>query len=67
MGDLIAGGFGQNAWVENDLMVASEEGAKSVLDKDRSPYFLRRMKESMKDFNGKPLFLPEMSVSVVPS
>ena len=37
---------------------ASQEGARSVLDKEGSPYFLRRMKESMKDFDGRPLFLP---------
>ena len=42
----------------DENVFASQEGAKSVLDKDGSPYFLRRMKESMKDFDGRPLFLP---------
>ena len=42
----------------DENVFASEEGAKSVLSKDGSPYFLRRMKESMKDFAGSPLFLP---------
>ena len=42
----------------DENVFASEEGARSVLDKNGSPYFLRRMKESMKDFDGKPLFLP---------
>ena len=42
----------------DENVFASEEGARSVLDKDGSPYFLRRMKESMKDFGGRPLFLP---------
>ena len=42
----------------DEKVFASEEGAKSVLDKDGSPYFLRRMKESMKHFDGRPLFLP---------
>ena len=42
----------------DENVFASQEGAKSVLDKEGSPYFLRRMKESMKDFDSRPLFLP---------
>ena len=42
----------------DENVFASQEGTRSVLDKDGSPYFLRRMKESMKDFDGRPLFLP---------
>ena len=42
----------------DEKVFASQEGAKSALDRDNSPYFLRRMKESMKDFDDRPLFLP---------
>ena len=42
----------------DENVFASEEGAKSVLDRGGSPYFLRRTKESMKHFDGRPLFLP---------
>ena len=42
----------------DERVFASQEGTKSVLGKDDSPYFLRRMKESMKHFDGSPLFLP---------
>ena len=42
----------------DEKVFASQEGTKSVLGKDDSPYFLRRMKESMKHFDGRPIFLP---------
>lgn len=37
---------------------ASAAGAEAAIDPDSSPYFLRRMKESMRDWFGRPLFLP---------
>lgn len=37
---------------------ASADGMRHALDPDGSPYFLRRMKESMRHFDGRPLFLP---------
>ena len=42
----------------DDTVFATQAGLQRALDRDNSPYFLRRMKESMKDFNGMPLFLP---------
>ena len=42
----------------DDKVFASQTGTKSAMDKDRSPYFLRRMKEAMRHFDGRPLFLP---------
>ena len=29
-----------------------------ALDRDNSPFFLRRMKETLRNFDGRPLFLP---------
>ncbi|MGD0766041.1 MAG: helicase-related protein [Dehalococcoidia bacterium] len=37
---------------------ASLKGMRHALDRDNSPYFLRRMKEKMRHFDGRPLFLP---------
>ena len=37
---------------------ASAAGAEAAIDPDSSPYFLRRMKETMRDWYGRPLFLP---------
>lgn len=42
----------------DDKVFASQAGLRSALDKDSSPYFLRRMKESMRHFDGRPIFLP---------
>ena len=42
----------------DEKVFSSQEGTESVLRTDDSPYFLRRMKESMKHFDGRPLFLP---------
>ena len=45
-------------WLLDEKVFSSQEGTESVLRTDDSPYFLRRMKESMKYFDGRPLFLP---------
>ena len=37
---------------------ASLAGMRRALDRDSSPYFLRRMKEKMRHFDGRPIFLP---------
>ena len=37
---------------------ASLAGARRAIEGDESPYFLRRMKESMRHFDGRPIFLP---------
>ena len=37
---------------------ASQAGVERALGQDQSPYFLRRTKEAMKHFDGRPLFLP---------
>ena len=42
----------------DDKAFASQAGVESALKQDRSPYFLRRTKEGMKHFDGRPLFLP---------
>jgi superfamily II DNA or RNA helicase len=42
----------------DDKVFASLAGLRRALDKDNSPYFLRRMKEKMRYFDGKPIFLP---------
>ncbi|HZT06350.1 MAG TPA: helicase-related protein [Chloroflexota bacterium] len=42
----------------DDKVFASRAGLRRALDGDRSPYFLRRMKESMRHFDGRPIFLP---------
>lgn len=42
----------------DDKVFASMAGLRRALDKDASPYFLRRMKESMRHFDGRPIFLP---------
>jgi superfamily II DNA or RNA helicase len=50
----------------DEKVFASREGMKKALDKDQeSPFFLRRMKEAMRGFDGKPLFLPR-NVDTVP-
>jgi len=42
----------------DDKVFASLAGMRRALDKDNSPYFLRRMKEKMCFFDGRPIFLP---------
>lgn len=42
----------------DDQVFASQAGMHRALDKDDSPYFLRRMKETMTHFDGRPIFLP---------
>ncbi len=42
----------------DDKAFASQAGVESALNQDQSPYFLRRTKEAMKHFDGRPLFLP---------
>ncbi len=42
----------------DEQVFASQAGLRRALDKDSSPFFLRRMKESMRYFDGRPLFLP---------
>ncbi len=42
----------------DDKVFASLAGARRALDRDNSPYFLRRMKERMRFFDGRPIFLP---------
>lgn len=37
---------------------ATQSGANIAVTADQSPFFLRRMKEAMKDWQGRPLFLP---------
>src|SRR5581483_4924453 len=42
----------------DDTVFASIIGARRAIGGDDSPYFLRRMKEAMRHFDGRPLFLP---------
>ena len=42
----------------DDKVFASQAGTENALKGQNSPYFLRRMKEVMRDFDGRPLFLP---------
>lgn len=42
----------------DETVFATKAGMYRALDRDHSPYFLRRMKEAMRGFDGKPLFLP---------
>jgi superfamily II DNA or RNA helicase len=50
----------------DEKVFASTAGMKKALDKNAdSPFFLRRMKEAMRGFDGKPLFLPR-NVDTVP-
>ena len=42
----------------DDNAFASQAGVESALGQKQSPYFLRRTKEAMKHFDGRPLFLP---------
>ncbi|HYU18205.1 MAG TPA: helicase-related protein, partial [Chloroflexota bacterium] len=42
----------------DETVFASVHGMRHALERDGSPYFLRRMKESMRHFDGRPLFLP---------
>lgn len=42
----------------DDKVFGSQAGLARAIEKDDSPYFLRRMKEAMKHFDGRPLFLP---------
>ena len=42
----------------DDKVFASQTGTRDALSGDTSPFFLRRTKEAMHDFDGKPLFLP---------
>jgi superfamily II DNA or RNA helicase len=41
----------------DDKVFASQDGLHAALNPDGSPYFLRRMKENMKGFDGRKLFL----------
>ena len=41
----------------DEKVFASQAGTQNALAKD-SPFFLRRMKEAMRHFDGRPLFLP---------
>ena len=41
----------------DEKVFASQAGLENALGED-SPYFLRRMKEAMRHFDGRPLFLP---------
>ncbi|MCA9831547.1 MAG: DUF3883 domain-containing protein [Dehalococcoidia bacterium] len=45
------------ALLDRDVF-ASQSGAQEAIDPDNSPFFLRRMKETMRDWDNKPLFLP---------
>ena len=49
----------------DDKAFASQAGVESALGQEHSPYFLRRTKEAMKHFDGRPLFLPR-HVSTAP-
>ena len=49
----------------DDKVFASQAGTDNALSGEASPFFLRRMKETMRDFDGKPLFLPR-TVTTVP-
>lgn len=49
----------------DDKVFASSAGMKRALEGDNSPYFLRRMKESMRHFDGTPIFKPR-HVDTVP-
>ena len=42
----------------DETVFASLSGARRAIEGDHSPYFLRRMKEAMRHFDGRPLFLP---------
>ena len=42
----------------DDKVFASVAGARRAIEGDESPYFLRRMKESMRHFDGHQIFLP---------
>lgn len=42
----------------DEQVFASQLSMKRALDRDNSPYFLRRMKETMRHFDGRPIFLP---------
>ncbi len=42
----------------DEQVFATQAGMRRALDKDNSPYFLRRMKETMRHFDGRPIFLP---------
>ena len=42
----------------DDKVFASQSGTRDALSASDSPFFLRRTKEAMRDFDGKPLFLP---------
>ena len=42
----------------DDKVFASQAGTRDALSRNDSPFFLRRTKEVMRDFDGKPLFLP---------
>ena len=42
----------------DDKVFASQTGTQNALNGEGSPLFLRRMKEAMRHFDGRPLFLP---------
>jgi superfamily II DNA or RNA helicase len=48
----------------DETVFATQGGLRQALQRDRSPYFLRRMKETMRHFDGRPLFLPRHVTTV---
>ena len=48
----------------DDKVFASQAGTDQALAGEASPFFLRRMKEAMRDFDGRPLFLPRIVTTV---
>lgn len=41
----------------DETVFATQAGMRRAIDPDNSPYFLRRMKEAMRTFDNRPLFL----------
>lgn len=50
--------------LERGFFASDEMVQKSIKDKD-NPLFIRRIKEDMKDFDGKPLFLPRQVKTIL--
>ncbi|MCY3957105.1 MAG: helicase-related protein [Chloroflexi bacterium] len=42
----------------DENVFASQAGTQNALNQESSPFFLRRMKEAMRNFDGSPIFLP---------
>ena len=42
----------------DENVFASQAGTQNALNQENSPFFLRRMKETMRNFDGSPIFLP---------